>query len=246
MDVLLVDLGLALVALGLLSLLRPLRRLRIRTRARAAAVFGGGLLLLVIGLALPTAPLRLPGPRMLIDEVVPDYQFGEHHEITIAAPPARVYAAVRAVTAREIRLFRLLTWLRSPHWPGRGPESILHPAADRPILDVALGSGFLLLREDGEQEIVFGALVCCDKPKPASSAEEFLSRPGSLARAVMNFHVADEGGGMTRLITQTRISAQGAAAERRFAAYWRVIYPGSAFIRRMWLRAIRDRAEQGS
>ena len=25
---------------------------------------------------------------------------------------------------------------------------------------------------------------------------------------------------------------------RRFAGYWRVIYPGSALIRRMWLRAI--------
>jgi hypothetical protein len=26
-------------------------------------------------------------------------------------------------------------------------------------------------------------------------------------------------------------------------AYWRVIYPGSALIRRMWLRAVRLRAE---
>jgi len=25
--------------------------------------------------------------------------------------------------------------------------------------------------------------------------------------------------------------------------YWRVIYPGSALIRRMWLRAIKKRAE---
>ena len=32
------------------------------------------------------------------------------------------------------------------------------------------------------------------------------------------------------------------AARRRFAAYWRVIYPGSAIIRRMWLRAIERRA----
>ena len=246
MDVLLVDLGLALVGLGLVSLLRPLRLVRIRTRGRAAVVLGGGLLLLVIGLVLPVVPPRLSAPPMLIDQLVPDYQFGEHHEIRIAAPPARVYAAVRAVTAREIRLFRLLTWLRSPHWPGRGAESILNPASDRPILDVALRSGFLLLREDVEHEIVVGMLVCCDKPRPASSAEEFLARPGSLARAAMTFHLVDEGGGTTRLITQTRISASDGAAERRFAAYWRVIYPGSAVIRVMWLRAIRDRAERAS
>jgi len=59
----------------------------------------------------------------------------------------------------------------------------------------------------------------------------------------MNFHVTDEGGGVSRLVTQTRVAASDARAERRFAAYWRVIYPGSAFIRRMWLRAIKARAE---
>jgi len=32
----------------------------------------------------------------------------------------------------------------------------------------------------------------------------------------------------------------------RFAAYWRVIYPGSALIRVMWLRAIKQRAEAAS
>jgi hypothetical protein len=32
-------------------------------------------------------------------------------------------------------------------------------------------------------------------------------------------------------------------ARRRFALYWRIIYPGSAFIRRMWLQAIKRRAE---
>jgi len=34
-----------------------------------------------------------------------------------------------------------------------------------------------------------------------------------------------------------------AQATRTFAAYWRMIYPGSALIRVMWLRAIRLRAE---
>ncbi len=34
-------------------------------------------------------------------------------------------------------------------------------------------------------------------------------------------------------------------AAPRFAIYWRVIYPGSALIRRMWLDAIRRRAERG-
>lgn len=243
MDVLLVDLALALVLAGLASLARPLRFLRIRTRRVALLVVGVGAALLVVGLALPVSPPQLPGPRMAIDEVVPSYQFGEHHQILVAAPPDRVLAAARAVTAREIRLFRLLTWLRAPRGPGSGRESILNPGADRPILDVALRSGFVLLREEKDREIVFGAVVCCGPRVPPRSAEEFQALSGSLARAVMNFHVEDAGGGVSRLVTQTRVSTTDAASERRFARYWRVIYPGSALIRRMWLRAIQARAE---
>ena len=246
MDVLLVDFALALAFLGLLSLIRPLRFLKIRTRRMALLVVGAGVLLLIVALSLPVYPPRLPGPRMAIDEVLPSYEFGEHHEILVAAPPERVLAATRAVTAREIRLFRLLTWLRSPRLSRGGRESIFNPGADRPILDVALGSGFVLLREEAGREIVLGALVCCAPRVPPRSAEEFQALSGSLARAVMNFHVEDAGGGRSRLVTQTRVAATDAEAERVFARYWRVIYPGSALIRRMWLRAIKARAEAGA
>ena len=246
MDVLLVDLALALVLVGLVALIRPLRFLKIRTRRIALLVLGAGVALVVVGLSLPVYPPRLPGPRMAIDEVLPSYEFGEHHEILVAAPPDRVLAATRAVTAREIRLFRLLTWLRSPRFSRGGRESILNPSADRPILDVALRSGFVLLREEAGREIVFGAVVCCAPRVPPRSAEEFQALSGSLARAVMNFHVEDAGGGVSRLVTQTRVAATDAEAQRVFARYWRVIYPGSALIRRMWLRAIKARAEAGA
>ena len=246
MDVLLVDFALALAFLGLVSLIRPLRFLKIRTRRMALLVVGAGVLLLVVALSLPVYPPRLPGPRMAIDEVLPSYEFGEHHEILVAAPPERVLAATRAVTAREIRLFRLLTWLRSPRFSRGGRESILNPRAERPILDVALRSGFVLLREEPGREIAFGAVVCCAPRVPPRSAEEFQALSGSLARAVMNFHVEDAGGGRSRLVTQTRVAATDAEARRVFARYWRVIYPGSALIRRMWLRAIKARAEAGA
>jgi hypothetical protein len=242
MDVLLVDLALAVIVTGLVSVVRPLRFLRIRSRRAALLVTVGGAALLLLGLLLPVSPARLDGPRMALDDVLPDYQFGEAHEIRIQAPPERVFAAVKAVTAREIRFFRLLTWLRAPHL-GEAPQSILNPAADRPILDVALQSGFVLLHEEAGREIVVGAVVCCSLRGPVRDASEFRALRGSLARAAMNFYVTDEGGGVSRLVTQTRVAASDARAERRFAAYWRVIYPGSAWIRRMWLRAIKARAE---
>ena len=242
MDVLLVDASLALLLLGLVSLVRPLRLLRIQTRRAAALVATAGLVMLVAGLSLPVTPPRLDGPRMALDDILPDYQFGESHEIRIQAPPEKVFTAVKAVSAREIRLFRLLTWLRAPHL-GEAPQSILNPAADRPILDVALQSGFVVLHEEAGREIVLGTVVCCGLRHTFRDAFEFRALQGSLARAAMNFHVTDEGGGVSRLVTQTRVAASDAPAELRFAAYWRVIYPGSAFIRRMWLRAVKARAE---
>ena len=45
---------------------------------------------------------------------------------------------------------------------------------------------------------------------------------------------------------ETRVHATDAPTKRKFAAYWRTIYPGSALIRVMWLRAIRRRAESGN
>lgn len=239
----LVYLALTLTLVGLVSLVRPLRFLQVRTRRVAALLAASGLVTLVVGFALPVTPPRLAGPAMAIDAVVPAYQFGEAHEIRVAAPPERVLDAARAVTAREIRLFLLLTWLRSPRWPGRGQASILHPDADEPLLAVALRTSFVSLHEHPGREIVFGTVVCCGPRRPPRTAEQFHALEGSLARAVMNFHVEDAGGGYSRLLTQTRVAASDAQAERTFARYWRIIYPGSALIRRMWLRAIRARAE---
>jgi hypothetical protein len=59
----------------------------------------------------------------------------------------------------------------------------------------------------------------------------------------MNFRLRDAGAGETWLSTETRIFATDDRAKRRFAVYWRVIYPGSALIRRMWLRAVKENAE---
>jgi len=59
----------------------------------------------------------------------------------------------------------------------------------------------------------------------------------------MNFIVEREAPNICRVTTETRVYATDPASVRKFARYWRVIYPGSALIRRMWLGAIKRRAE---
>jgi hypothetical protein len=66
--------------------------------------------------------------------------------------------------------------------------------------------------------------------------------PG-FAAATMNFRIEDADPTSCMLTTETRVYATDISTRRVFAGYWRVIYPGSALIRRMWLRAIAQRAE---
>ena len=60
----------------------------------------------------------------------------------------------------------------------------------------------------------------------------------------MNFHAQAVDGG-TILSTETRVKRTDAEARRTFRRYWRIVMPGSALIRRAWLRAMRKRAERG-
>ncbi len=240
--VLLVDAGLVLLLIGAVSLVRPLRWLGMRSRKMAALWLTAGLGTLASGALLPARLQRSTHRGWLLDSFFPVYHFSEHHEVRIAAPPDRVFAAVQAVTAREIRFFRLLTWIRAPRLRP-APESILAPSPDRPILDVALNSGFCRLAEVPNREIVIGTLLEAGRASACVPAEfAAFDRPG-VSKAVMNFRIEEDGSSGCRLITETRVFSIGESARRRFGIYWRVIYPGSSLIRYMWLDAVRRRAE---
>lgn len=151
---------------------------------------------------------RIEHVETRIDEFMPVWQFGELHSIEIAASPARTFEAMKAVTAGEIFLFRLLTWIR--RGGRRSTESILRkPAGSRATLSPS----------------IFKATL-----------------PPGHTIAAMNFLVTPTASGGSRVSTETRVFANSPAARRAFGNYWKVIYPGSALIRRMWLRAINRRA----
>jgi hypothetical protein len=212
----------------------------------ALGLIGFGLLSVVGGLSLPAREVALSIPRTRLDAWMPAWQFGEVHTVRVQSSPAAVFRAIKDVTAGEIRLFRTLTWIRNPRrsW-SHDPESILAAPPDRAILDVALRSGFVALSEDRDREVVVGTVLGGGRAHVADAAAFAAASGPGCARAGMSFLLEDEGGGWTRLTTETRVHAADLAGRRRFAAYWRAIYPGSAFIRRMWLRAIKRRAEKG-
>jgi hypothetical protein len=179
----------------------------------------------------------------LIDTFAPKWHYHEVHRIAMLAPADAALRAIREVTAREIRLFRFLTWLRRL---GRGSsQDILNPPPDEPILSVALRTGFVLLAESPREIVIGRAVVAPAGGIPPSNPDEFLATvsPG-WAKAVMNFRIDHAALAMCVVTTETRVWATDEKTERKFALYWWTIRLGSGLIRRMWLRAIRRRAER--
>jgi hypothetical protein len=151
--------------------------------------------------------------------------------------------AVQEVSPRDIRFYRGLMAIRGLGLGRSDPE-----ADRRPVLETALRGGFLVLAREADRELVLGVAGQFWRPSgkrmPVAGPREFLAfnTPGC-AKAAMNFRLEDEGGGWTRVTTETRILGTDASGRRWFGLYWCLIHPGSALIRWMWLAAIKARAE---
>jgi len=82
--------------------------------------------------------------------------------------------------------------------------------------------------------------------EPLTPAIFHKALPPGYALAAMSTRVTPDGAGGSVVSTETRVFANSPSARRRFAVYWRLIYPGSALIRRMLLRAIERRSTSPS
>jgi hypothetical protein len=230
---------------GVIGMIRPTKRLHRRSRRRAVIMLAAAAIVaFAVILATPAAMTSSAG--LGIDEFSPVFHFREHHSTVVAAPPERVFAAIKTVSADEIALFNLFTAIRRFGRPG--PESIMNAPGQQPILDVATRTGFLLLVNRPPREVAVGAVVVA--PPGTRRPGEFtadhyraLTQPG-FGKATMNFVVEDLGNGSSRIDTETRVYATDAVALRRFTPYWRIIFPGSAILRITWLQAIKAKAEQ--
>ncbi len=182
----------------------------------------------------PAPGARADDPRQtLLDALMPVYAFGHRHAIHVEAPAAAVAAAAERYRIDSAPVVRLLFRLR-----GLGPA----PMTLRSMLD---GGGFALLAERPGQEIVVGtagrfwalderaALV-----RPHDAATFVAFREPGCAKAVLAFRIDALADGTTRLATETRVACVDTAAWLRFAPYWLVIKPFSAFMRTVILRGI--------
>jgi len=238
--------GLVLCPAGALSVLKPLRFLVIRSRRVGLLVLAAGLALACAGLYWPARTVHAVGHASYLDAVLPDYQFVERHEVRVHAAADRVATAMQETTFGDIRGFETLMSIRrlaGGNLRRGGPSP-----AQRRVLETfsTPQSGFLPLYQDS-REIVMGMVGqpwVNGRPPLLHDPADFAAfhAPASV-RIAFNLLIVDDGNGWSRLITETRVQGTDAAGTRTMARYWRVIYPGSGMIRRMWLNAIRDRAK---
>jgi hypothetical protein len=232
--------GIGLAAVGTVSIVRPLTFLGIRGRGRAAAVLFAGVAVTSAALLWPPSTMTASGPRERIDDFMASYSFFERHETRVKASPEQVARAVKAARFSDIPVAAVLMRIRGMA-SGRFDAP---PPSPKPILEAFAtpGSGFLPLDASHDGEYVGGMVGRpwkAERPPRVTTPEEFLAfRTPGYIKVAFNIRWVDEGGGFTRLTTETRCAGTSEDANRVFARYWRVIYPGSAIIRRAWLSAI--------
>jgi hypothetical protein len=165
----------------------------------------------------------------LLSEVLPEYDFRERHARRIDAPPDRVFAAVRELSADDTPAVRLLFRLRG-----------LRGETTSPIFDQMERFGFEVVAEEPGRELV---VVAIGQPwklrggaRPRGVDFRTFAEPG-YAKMALNWRLEDG-----TLSTETRVQLTDANARRSFRRYWLVIRPFSGLIRRAWLRAIARRA----
>ncbi len=182
----------------------------------------------------------------LIDEFLPTYDVAECHQVQVRAPLERVYNAVRRLDLGGSGVVRTLFWLRE--LPALLRSSNRGAAGRLGLtLDALLDSGFVLLGERPNEELVLGLV---GRFWTSSGGIQRLTIKGfrdfqqpGYAKAVWNFSLSGQAGGTTLLTTETRVLCLDATSRKRFFPYWSFVGPFSGLIRRQILRSIKRQAE---
>jgi hypothetical protein len=171
---------------------------------------------------------------MLLDDALSEFDVVERHARVIAAPPARVYAALRASDFSDSPVIRALWRLRS-----LGTERATS-------WDAMLRFGFVIVADEPPREIVLGLLAQPWRLRGAvqhpTAAEWRAFDRADFAKIAWSFSTTANDDGGTTLATETRVRVVDPAARRKFRWYWRAIGPFSALIRREMLRLAARRA----
>jgi uncharacterized protein YndB with AHSA1/START domain len=182
-------------------------------------------------------------PGSLLDRYLPGPDVQERHSRLLHADLGAVRAAIGQTDLTGIPIVRALLVLRA--LPGRLRARLGGRATPVPppftLADMPR-AGWTPLAE-GPEEVAFGTLTrpwrLGDEAPLVVDRESFaaFAAPG-YAKVAFSIRAAAAGPHRTRVTTETRVATTDPRSRRLFAAYWVVVGPASALIRRLILRRL--------
>jgi len=243
--------GIIIMVTGFIALIHPLVSLFILNRNIALMVLCGGILIAVISLLYPVKIRHSSTQHQQIDGLIPDFAFNEFHEVSINASPEKVKQTILVTGVKDIPIARLLMKIR-----GIADEDVdLNDRASNNRIGSDTVStpdfNFFVVAPDEWITVMIlkSVIITNNENKPAppeiSTLEQFtlFNEPGYIKVAV-NFRFISTDNQKTILTTETRNQGITPNDNRTFGYYWKIIYPGSAIIRRVWLDTLKKKAIQ--
>ena len=242
--------GIILIGVGTISLIRPLVFLLILNRTVAAIVVSGGILISTVSLLYPVKMRHSSTNSQKIDSLLPDFAFSEYHEVRINASPEKVKQVLQVTGVKDIPVANFLMKIR-----GIADEDVdLSDRASNNLVSTGTISTpdfnfFVVAPDEWITVMILKSVIITNNanqpaPPEISALEQFMSfnEPGYVKVAV-NFRFISTNNNETILTTETRNNGITHKDNRVFGYYWRIIYPGSAIIRRVWLDTIKKKAQ---
>ena len=120
------------------------------------------------------------------------------------------------------------------------------PVSHRPVLATMTGPGanFLPLASTNTEFVAgnIGRPWANERPVAILDSDHYRGfAVAGYAKIAFNMRVEAAEPGWCKVTTETRILATDEMARKAFTRYWRIVYPGSALIRLMWLDALQRR-----
>lgn len=196
--------------------------------------------------------------KLLIDELLPDFDETIVEHLVVDAPLDVVFSAVRTMDFLEVSspMMDAAMFVRAlPERIGRkmrGDEA--PPPESATLADMFDGpgselfTGWVGLAEDAPHEIVFGAAGKVWQPEiewKALRAEEFagFDEPG-FAKIAAGFSLREYGEGRTLLTYEARTANTDEESTRRFRRYWWLVHVFVGVVLRAALRTAKKLAER--
>ena len=193
---------------------------------------------------------------MLIDKFMPLYHFNEVQSIAVRSNSRNnILSAVRDVTPKEIPfLFELFLLRGLPSFIIQRKRYKYSINRKSPLLEQFLASGFIVLAEEEGRELVVRGIGQFWKLWGGSfpiitNTQEFLSfNCPNYIKVAINFYLHQDhhDDDYVKVRTETRFYVPDQTILKKFSRYWLLVHIFSAFSRRMWLKAIKYRIENGA